>query len=115
MIECLKRRHPFPWVDLQNLLHEIDEIKDLPSLINTIIKWNLLSLIFKGLKILHLEFIDVLLLQKLNEVEKGMVPLRLFHLVVKFLRHTGHQELSKGLEVISLLLRIEEEESISMY
>jgi len=114
MIQSLQRRHSLPRVDLENLLHKVDEEPNLSPFLYAIFELWLFSTVSPSVIVLLLQLLDVFVLQQLHEVKKRVVSLWLFNVLVMLRRHLSHQKLSERFEVVPLLLRIEEEESITM-
>ena len=83
-------------------------------MLNAIVEGYLLSCFSVHVIILFFQLVNILLLKELDEVEEGMVSLRLFYLVMKLLRNTCHKELGEGLEVVPLLCRVEKEKSVAV-
>jgi len=114
MIQSLQRRHSLPRINLQYLLHKIDEEPNLPPLLYAIFKLWLFRTVSPNVKVLLLQFLNIFVLQQLHEVKKRVVSLRLFNVLVMLRRHLCHQKLGERFEVVPLLLRVEEEETITM-
>ena len=114
MIQSLQRRHSLPRIDLEDLLHKVDEEPNLSPFMYAIFKLWLFWTVSPYVIVLLLQFLNVFVLQQLHEVEKRVVSLRLFNVLMMLRRHLGHQKLGERFEVVPLLLRIEEEETITM-
>lgn len=120
MAQRLKRRHPILGVDLQDLLHEVDELEYLQTLVISILHFDLIrvhdivSLVDELLVSLSLPFQDVPLLQQLPKIEQRMVFLG--HVVVATVLwfDTGHQKLLEGLQVERVLMLVIEEELVAV-
>ena len=114
MIQSLQRRHSLPRIDLEDLLHKVDEEPNLSPFLYAIFKLWLFSAVSPGVIVLLLQLLDIFVFQQLHEVKKRVVSLRLFNVLVMLRRHLSHQKLGERFEVVPLLLRIEEEETITM-
>lgn len=68
MIQSLQRRHSLPWINLQYLLHKIDEEPNLPPLLYAIFKLWLFRTVSPNVKVLLLQFLNIFVLQQLHEV-----------------------------------------------
>lgn len=110
----MKRRNPLPWVDVENLLDEVDELKDLSSLLDTVLDWNLVDILLDSLgsHLLLFQLDDVVVLQKLPKVQVWVVPLWLLHRLMKMRLHTSHQELREVFEDVALFVLIKHEKPI---
>jgi hypothetical protein len=110
MTQSLERSQALAWVDLQDLLDKVDELKDLSSQVNVVHESSIRVRIIK----LLLQLQDVPLLKQLSEVQEGMVPERDFDGVVLVFGYLCHQKLLEVLEIITLLFVVEKEEFVSV-
>jgi hypothetical protein len=120
MAESLQRRHPILRVDLQDLLHEVDELEYFQALIISILHFDLIgvhdvvSLAHEFLVALSLLFQNVPLLQQLPEIEQRMIFLGHVDIAAMLWFDAGHQKLLEGLQVESVLMLIVIKELVSV-
>lgn len=112
MVQGLQRCHSFPWIKLEYLLHKVNEKPNLAPIEDTIFKLRLIWAVAPHFKVLLLQLLNILVLQQLHKVMEGVVPLRFLYVLMMLWRHLRHKKLSERFEVVSLLLRIKEEETV---
>lgn len=112
MTQSLQRRHPFSRINLEYLLHEVNELKDLPPFTYSVLERHFY--ISRRIDMLFLELENVPLFKELAKVEERVVPLRYLNLIVVLGWYLGGQELLEGFEVVALLAVVPVEEAVSV-
>ena len=76
--QSLKGCQAVPWVDLQDLLHEVDELENSESLLHAVGHRQLVVVLVSEhiMSMLHFQLLDMPLLKKLPKVEEGVISLR---------------------------------------